>query len=134
MWPEVQYFKRDSITTPVILLTYVHNFFIIYCKDMLQVSLKRFMVVNVRPSMRRRLTFASLVLLNQILLIALAIAWIVHMAIIALNGSVFFKETNPVILWMEISTMVLIALLAIYVLAIQVRRLGERRRGTDSRD
>lgn len=119
---------------PVMLLTYVQNFFIINYKDMLGVSLKRFMVVNIRPSMRRRLTFTSLILLNQMLLIALAIAWIVHMAIIAANGSVFFKETNPLILWVEISTMVFIALFAICVLAIQVRRLGERRRGTDDRD
>lgn len=80
--------------------------------------------------MRRRLRFSTLILISQALLISLAIAWLVHMSIIALCGAIYFIERDPFILWAEISAAVLITLFAIYVLAIQIRRLGERR-GTD---
>ena len=83
--------------------------------------------------MRRRLTFATLIMINQMLLIALAIAWTIHMVIIALNGSVSFIENDPLILWGEITAMVIITLFAICVLAMQVIRLGERRRDHDKR-
>ena len=83
--------------------------------------------------MRRRLTFSTLILINQMLLIALAIAWTVHMSIIARNGTVSFQEKNSFILWGEISTMVLITIFAIYLLAIQIQRLGERRKDYDRR-
>jgi membrane protein YdbS with pleckstrin-like domain len=96
-------------------------------------QLRSFKVINIKPAMRRRLKFSTLIMINQMLLIALAIAWIVHMAIIAANGSVFFEERNPFILWGEISTMVIITVFAIWVLAIQVQRLGERRRDSDKR-
>jgi len=65
------------------------------------------------------------------LLVALAIAWLIHMFLIALNGSLYFIENNPYILWAEISVAVLIIILAITVLIIQLQRLGERRRGDD---
>ena len=81
--------------------------------------------------MRRRLRFALVVLISQLLLIALAIAWFVHMVIIAVNGSIYFVEKNPLILWGEITAVVLITLFAIYVFALQIVRLGERRRSDD---
>ena len=81
--------------------------------------------------MRRRLTFALVVLVSQLLLIALAIAWFVHMVIIAVNGSIYFVEKNPLILWGEITAVVLVTLFAIYVFALQIVRLGERRRSDD---
>ena len=81
--------------------------------------------------MRRRLTFALVVLVSQLLLIALAIAWLVHMVIIAVNGSIYFVERNPLILWGEITAIVLITLFAIRVFALQIVRLGERRRSDD---
>ena len=88
--------------------------------------------------MRRRLAFGTLILISQMLLIALAIAWIIHMLIIAVNGSVYFEERNPFILWGEIAIIALITLFAIYVIITQIHRLGERRRDydkvTDSRD
>jgi hypothetical protein len=65
------------------------------------------------------------------LLIALAVAWMVHMVIIEVNGSVYFVEKNPLILWGEIAAIAVITLFAIYVLATQIQRLGERRRGYD---
>ena len=81
--------------------------------------------------MGRRLKFTLLVIVSQILLIALAIAWLIHMVTIALNGSVYFIESNPYILWAEIVTVALVISLAITVLIMQLRRLGERRRGDD---
>lgn len=81
-------------------------------------------------SMRRRLGFSTLVLISQMLLIALAIAWLIHMVIIAVAGSAYFVENNPFVLWAEIAGSVLIILFAVYVLVMQLQRLGERR-GTD---
>ena len=79
-------------------------------------------------SMRRRLKFTTIVLISQMLLIALAIAWLVHMIVIAAYGSVYFIERDPLMLWIEISASILITLFAIFVLSIQIRRLSERRR------
>ena len=59
--------------------------------------------VHIKPSMRRRLRFATLSMLNQILLIALAISWIVHISIIAVYDAVYFEENNPPYLPYEIS-------------------------------
>ena len=82
--------------------------------------------------MRRRLKFTTVVLVSQMLLIALAIAWLVHMIVIAAYGAVYFIERNPLILWIEISASLIITLFAIFVLTMQIRRLSERRR--DDRD
>jgi len=68
---------------------------------------------------------------SQLLLIALGIAWIVHMVLIAKNGKIYFIEENPAILLAEIAGTVLITLFATAVFAIQIYRLGERRRGDD---
>jgi ABC-type nickel/cobalt efflux system permease component RcnA len=75
-----------------------------------------------------------LVLVSQILLIALAISWLIHMLTIAAEGSIYFVENNPVILWTEISVSILITAFAIYILIIQIRRLGERRESDGSTD
>jgi membrane protein implicated in regulation of membrane protease activity len=75
-----------------------------------------------------------MVLVSQLLLIALALAWVIHMALIATNGAVYFVEANPVILWTEIAVTVLISLFGIVVFAMQLRRLGERRRSDDTPD
>ena len=83
--------------------------------------------------MRRRLMFILLVIVSQMLLVALAIAWLIHMFLIALYGSLYFIENNPYILWIEISAAILITALAIIVLIMQLQRLGERRRGDDRR-
>jgi len=77
--------------------------------------------------MRRRLQFSTLVITTQILLAALAIAWLIHMVTIALTGSIYFVENNPFILWAEIVVSILIILFAIFVLIVQLQRLGERR-------
>lgn len=90
---------------------------------------KWFRKTESRPlSMRRRLKFTTVVLVSQMLLIALAIAWLVHMIVIAAYGAVYFIERDPFVLWIEISASILITLFAIFVLTIQIKRLGERRR------
>ena len=81
------------------------------------------------PVNTRRLRFAMLVLISQMLLIALAIAWVAHMVIIAANGAIYFVEAHPVILWAEISATTLITLFATAVFSLQIYRLGERRKG-----
>lgn len=86
-----------------------------------------------QASLRRRLSFAMLVVISQILLIAVTVAWLVHMGLIAVNGSVFFVEENPAILWGEIGATVLIIMFAGQVLILQIRRLGERRVGDRER-
>ena len=96
--------------------------------------LKRLNSIHIKPSMRRRLRFATLTMVNQILLIALAIAWIVHIVIINRYGAVYFEENNPVILWAEIITLALITTFSIYIFVLQLRRFGERRRGSDRQD
>lgn len=79
----------------------------------------------------RRVTFAILVLAAQLLLIALAIAWCVHLVLIVRYGEIFFIEANPVVLYGEIAATVLITVFAVTVFALQYKRLGERRRGDD---
>jgi hypothetical protein len=93
--------------------------------------LKRLNGINIKPSMRRRLRFATLSMVNQILLIALALAWIVHISLIGVYGTVYFEENNPVVLWAEIITLVVILSFSIYIFVLQVRRFGERRRDSD---
>ncbi len=80
--------------------------------------------------MRRRLRSTTLVLVSQMLLIALALAWLFQMLIIARDGSAYFIENNNLILYGEIAIVALILFFAIYVLVVQIRRLGERR-GSD---
>ena len=84
--------------------------------------------------MRRRLRFAILVLVSQIMLVALAISWLIHMLVIAAAGSVYFVENNPAILWGEIAISVIITGFAAYVLILQIRKLGERREGDRAGD
>jgi ABC-type nickel/cobalt efflux system permease component RcnA len=86
-----------------------------------------------RPMMRRRLKSALAVLTSQMLLIALAIAWLIQMIYIASCGAVYFIEKNSAILWVEIAASLLITIFAIYVLVRQIQRLGERRREDRSR-
>lgn len=83
--------------------------------------------------MRRRLKFTTVVLVSQMLLIALAIAWLVHMIVIAAYGAVYFIERDTLVLWIEISASLVITLFAIFVLTMQIRRLSERRRNDRDR-
>ena len=78
--------------------------------------------------------FAVLVVISQLLLIALATAWLIFMIIIAVEGSVHFVERNPFILWIEVAATILIILFAVGVFVAQLKRLGERRRDDDRRD
>jgi hypothetical protein len=86
-----------------------------------------------KQAMQRRLRFSLLILVSQMLLIALAVSWLVHMVTIAVTGSAYFVENNSFILWSEIILSVLITLFGVYIAIIQVQRLGERR-NRDSRN
>ena len=88
---------------------------------------------NGPPPMRRRLKNAALILISQLLLFALAVAWLIHMSLIAAYGSINFVEHNSLILWTEISVSAAIMIFAIFVLVNQIKRLGERR-SADRRD
>jgi ABC-type nickel/cobalt efflux system permease component RcnA len=81
----------------------------------------------------RRVTLVILVLVSQLLLMALAIAWTVHMVLIAKHGKVYFTEANPVILYGEITATIIITLFAATVFILQVIRLGERRKSDDAK-
>ena len=117
VWPAL----RDGVGPSVIALRqHVGNF-----------TLWQLVQVESRPSWRRRLRFAVVVVISQMLLIALALAWLIHMILIAVKGAVFFVEQNSVILWTEIIATVLIVAFAGWVFAVQLRRLSERRRGDD---
>lgn len=77
--------------------------------------------------MQRRLRLSLLIIISQVLLIALAISWLIHMTTIAVFGSAYFVETNQFILFSEIAVSVLITAFGIYILAVQIQRLSERR-------
>ena len=84
-----------------------------------------------RLFLSRRLKFGLAIVISEILLISLAIAWLVHMLLIAMNGSVYFVERNHFILWGEIAVILLITIFAVGVLSIQLKDLGRRTRGED---
>ena len=79
----------------------------------------------------RRVTFTVLVLVSQLLLIATAIAWCLHMFLIAKHGQVYFVEENSVVLYGEIVATAIVAIFSCVVFTIQLKRLGERRRDDD---
>jgi hypothetical protein len=88
-------------------------------------------------TMKRRLKSTTLLLVNQMLFIALAVIWLLQMIIIAKEGSAYFIENNKLILFGEITVVVLIMIFAIYILINQINKLGERRAGdrrSDSRE
>ncbi|OGO06310.1 MAG: hypothetical protein A2Y92_04350 [Chloroflexi bacterium RBG_13_57_8] len=77
--------------------------------------------------MRRRLRATAYILVSQMLLVALAFAWLLQMIIIAKNGSAYFIERNKFILYGEIAVSFVIIVFGIYILVTQVLKLGERR-------
>ena len=75
----------------------------------------------------RRLKFAIVILVSQLLLLALAIAWIIQMSLILQHGAVYFVEKNHLVLYLEIIANVIIMLFAATVFALQLTRLKEKR-------
>jgi hypothetical protein len=71
-------------------------------------------------------------LASHLLLISLAIAWLVQMLLIASNGSIKFVEYNQAVLLIEIGLVSLILLFGIVVFVVQLKRLGEKRKGDRS--
>ena len=84
-----------------------------------------------RPPSRRRVWFDITVAISQLLLLALAVAWLLHMLTIATRGSIYFAERKPFIFWVELTFTILIVILALVVLVIQMKRLGDMRRDDD---
>jgi membrane protein YdbS with pleckstrin-like domain len=97
-------------------------------------STMRLNIAGKKPAMRRRLGATTLVLISQMLLIALALAWSLQTAIIAIEGSAYFIENNHLILYGEIAVVSLIIIFAVFVLIVQIRRLDERRRTDRNED
>jgi hypothetical protein len=81
----------------------------------------------------RRLRFALIIIASHILLIALAVAWLIQMLVININGSVKFVEYNRTILFSEIVLIALVCLFGISVLYLQIKKLGEKRVGDGKR-
>ncbi|MCR4392921.1 MAG: hypothetical protein NUV31_00965 [Dehalococcoidales bacterium] len=76
----------------------------------------------------RRLAFTLLILISQLLLLALAIAWLIQMLVIYHNGSVRFVEYNRGILLLEIVMVIIILIFALVVFSLQIKRMGEKRK------
>jgi hypothetical protein len=77
----------------------------------------------------RRVTFALVVIISQLLLIATSATLLIELVVIFRNGSVNFIENNAAILAGEVTAAALISLFALVVLVLQWKRLGERRKG-----
>ena len=79
----------------------------------------------------RRLRFSAIVIVSQMLLIALSLAWGIYLLSIARNGGVLSVENNPWILYGEIFATVLIIQFALVVIAMELLRLRSRRARDD---
>jgi hypothetical protein len=64
------------------------------------------------------------VLVSQILVIGLSVAWFVHAIIVKTNRTVYFVEPNQAILYLEIFSTMLIALYGIVFLFLQLKACG----------
>ncbi len=76
----------------------------------------------------RRLRFSLVILVSQMLLIALAIAWSANLILIAQHGGLYSTEANPWVLYGEIGATVLIILFAFVVIYLEIIRIRSRRR------
>jgi hypothetical protein len=81
----------------------------------------------------RRLTFTLVILASQILLVALSLTFFAQMIVIMRQGSTNFVERNWTVLIIEIVLSALITVFALVVFALQIKRLGERRKGDPER-
>jgi uncharacterized membrane protein YcjF (UPF0283 family) len=75
----------------------------------------------------RRLRYSLIILVSQMLLIALAIAWGINLILIAQHGHVYSIESNPWILYGEIVATVLIILFAFVVIYFEIVRMRQKR-------
>ena len=79
-----------------------------------------------------RLLFAILVLATELLLTAMCVWLLISLVRIAKNGQCFITENNSAILYFEIVAIAIIGLVAAIVFVLQLRKLGEKRRGEDN--
>jgi len=84
---------------------------------------------------KRRLRFSLIILVSQMLLMALAIAWGVNLILIAQHGGLYSIEANPLVLYGEIAATVLIIIFAIVVIYLEIIRMRSKRQGeSDSQE
>ena len=76
----------------------------------------------------RRLRYSLLITISQMLLIAMAICWGIHLVLIAQNGGVFAIEKNPFVLYGEIVATVFIVAFAVLIILLEFMRMRSRRR------
>lgn len=80
------------------------------------------------PRYKRRLRFSIVIIVSQMLLIALSVAWGIYLTLISLNGgSIVSSETNRFILYGEIIATGLIVVFAVTVVFIELKRMLARR-------
>ena len=77
----------------------------------------------------RRIRFSAVVIVSQILLIALSLAWGIYLITIAMNGGVLSVENNPWVLFGEIFATFLIIQFAMVVIFLELYRMRVRRHG-----
>ena len=77
---------------------------------------------------KRRLRFSLIILVSQLLLVALALAWGVNLILIAQHGGLYSIEANPLVLYGEIAATVLIIIFAFVVILFEISRMRSRRR------
>lgn len=77
----------------------------------------------------RRVRYSAIVIVSQMLLIALALAWGIYLILIARNGGVLSIENNPWILYGEIVATFLIIQFALIVIGMELYRMKVRRHG-----
>ena len=65
------------------------------------------------------------VIVTQLLIIGLSIAWGVHAVLVKVNGAVYFVEPNQAILYLEILMTTVISLYGIVVFILQIREHGK---------
>ena len=75
----------------------------------------------------RRIRFSAVVIVSQMLLIALSLAWGIYLILIARNGGVLSIENNPWILYAEIVATFFIIQFALIVVGLELYRLRVRR-------
>jgi hypothetical protein len=85
------------------------------------------------PHYKRRVRFSLVIILSQMLLIALSLAWGIYLIVISQNGgTIISTETNKLILYGEIITTGLITIFAMIVIIMELKRLSAKRCGDRS--
>jgi hypothetical protein len=81
------------------------------------------------PRYKRRVRFSLVIIVSQMLLIALSVAWGIYLTVISQNGgTIISTETNKLILYSEIISTGLIVIFAVVVISLELKRMLTKRR------